>query len=204
MIDKYSHARSRGENMSRTELHRRRVVIGLITGATLISLAGCGSSSSAKSATAPGAAVSTSAGAATADAAAPPAAGAPTGAPGKAGKGSADVTFSGVESGSIKAADSTCTVIKGELESFQAPSDQNAGGPSVAGVQSGTGWMMPVSTAAHVGGYVKNNATGVKATKTGDSWTVTLTNTEVAATYDLGQTVTLNGTIVCGQVVSAG
>ncbi|MFF3002374.1 hypothetical protein ACFVTF_06165 [Kitasatospora sp. NPDC057940] len=51
---------------------------------------------------------------------------------------------------------------------------------------------------------MRNNATGVKARKTGDGWTVTLTDTEVAATYDLGQTVTLNGTITCGQVISAG
>ncbi|MFJ3220265.1 hypothetical protein ACIPLC_30640 [Kitasatospora sp. NPDC086801] len=134
----------------------------------------------------------------------PAAAGTTTSPQAKSGTGSADVTFSGSESGSIKATDSTCTVIKGELESFQAPSDQNAGGPSVAGIQSGTGWMMPVSTASHVGGYAKNNATGIKATKTGDSWTVTLTDTEVAATYDLGQTVTLNGTIVCGKVINAG
>lgn len=190
--------------MSLTELHLRRAVTGLMAGAMLISLAGCGSSSTAKSAAAPGARASTSAGAATTDSAQSAAGGTVTSPPAKAGKGSADVTFSGSESGSIKAADSTCTVIKGELESFQAPSDQNAGGPSVAGVQSGTGWMMPVSTAAHVGGYVKNDATGVKATKTGDTWTVTLTDTEMVATYDPSQAVTLNGTIVCGEVVNAG
>ncbi|MGC0420969.1 hypothetical protein [Embleya sp. AB8] len=177
--------------MSRTDIHRRRALTGLMAGATLIFLAGCGSSSTAKTDAA-------------APPATPPAAGTGAGPKAKSGKGSADVTVSGAESGSIKASDSTCTVIKGELESFQAPSDQNAGGPSVAAVQSGTGWMMPVSTAAHVGGYVKNDATGIKATKTGDSWTVTLTGTEVFATYELGKTVTLNGTITCGEVINAG
>ncbi|MET8630970.1 hypothetical protein ABZW30_46070 [Kitasatospora sp. NPDC004669] len=172
----------------------------------LISLAGCGSPSTAKSAAAPGSGISTSAGAATTDAATPAAAGTAASPPAKTGKGSADVTLSGVESGSIKAADTTCTVVNGELESFHAPSDQNTSGPSIAGVRGDTGWMMPVSTAAHSGGYANANATGIKATKTGDTWTVTLTGTEVGAAYDPGQTgtLTLNGTIVCGEVISAG
>ncbi|MET8630662.1 hypothetical protein ABZW30_44400 [Kitasatospora sp. NPDC004669] len=175
-----------------------------MAGAMLIALAGCGSSGTAKSAAGPGAGVSTSPGTATTGAASSAAEGTVTNPPAKTGKGSADVTISGAESGSIKAADSTCTVVNGELTSFQAPSDQNAVGPNIAGVYSGTGWMMPVSTAAHEGGYGKSNATGIKATKSGDSWTVTLTGTELVASYDVNQTLTLNGTIVCGEIISAG
>ncbi|MDJ0386384.1 hypothetical protein [Streptomyces sp. G-G2] len=61
---------------------------------------------------------------------------------------------------------------------------------------------MPVSTTAHPGGYAIMAATGVTATKSGDTWTVTLKDVDVMAAYDPGHKITLNGKIVCGDIVS--